>query len=83
MTSVLAAPSVERMILGVRHNSSPVRVLNAVTESFRLEDAERAAIERALEATANNKERAAQLLGISRTGLYNKMTRLGLRDSDA
>ena len=48
------------------------------TGSFRLEDVERTTIARALEATKNNKERAARLLGISRAGLYKKLKRLGL-----
>ena len=46
--------------------------------SYRLEDVERAAIVRALEAAGQNKERAARLLGISRAGLYKKLERLGL-----
>ena len=41
--------------------------------------AERRLIERALEATAWNKTKAAQLLGISRKTLFNKMTSLGIR----
>jgi DNA-binding NtrC family response regulator len=41
--------------------------------------AEKKLIERALEATAWNKTKAAQLLGISRKTLFNKMTSLGIR----
>ncbi len=41
--------------------------------------AEKKLIERALEATAWNKTRAAQLLGISRKTLFNKMASLGIR----
>ena len=41
--------------------------------------AEKKLIERALEATAWNKTKAAQLLGISRKTLFNKMTALGIR----
>jgi DNA-binding NtrC family response regulator len=46
--------------------------------SLKLEDMERAAIERALAATEGRKDRAATMLGISRAGLYAKMRRLGL-----
>ncbi len=50
----------------------------SMPESLRLEDVERAAIERALKATEGRKDRAATLLGISRAGLYTKLRRLGL-----
>lgn len=46
------------------------------------EKAEKSMIERALEATGWNKTRAAQLLGISRKTLFNKMTSLGIRAHD-
>jgi DNA-binding NtrC family response regulator len=51
-------------------------------ESLRLEDVERAALERALRASGGRKDRAAELLGISRAGLYAKLKRLGV-DGDA
>lgn len=54
------------------------RSFDPMPGSFLLEDVERVAVARALEATNNNKERAAKLLGISRAGLYKKLTRLGL-----
>jgi DNA-binding NtrC family response regulator len=44
--------------------------------------AEKRMIERALEATGWNKTRAAQLLGISRKTLFNKMVSLGIRAHD-
>ncbi|RKY22582.1 MAG: hypothetical protein DRQ55_00670 [Planctomycetota bacterium] len=44
--------------------------------SLKLEDVERAAIERALRAADGRKEQAARLLGISRAGLYAKIRRL-------
>ncbi len=44
--------------------------------------AEKRMIERALEATAWNKTKAAQLLGISRKTLFNKMASLGIRAHD-
>jgi DNA-binding NtrC family response regulator len=43
---------------------------------------EKSLIERALEATGWNKTRAAQLLGVSRKTLFNKMTALGIRMHD-
>ncbi|MFT7677847.1 MAG: transcriptional regulator with GAF, ATPase, and Fis domain [Planctomycetota bacterium] len=46
--------------------------------SFKLEDMERAAVRRALEAAGGKKEQAAKLLGISRAGLYTKLKRLGI-----
>jgi two-component system response regulator AtoC len=46
------------------------------------EKTEKSMIERALEATGWNKTRAAQLLGISRKTLFNKMTSLGIRAHD-
>ncbi len=44
--------------------------------------AEKKLIERALEASGWNKTRAAQLLGISRKTLFNKMVSLGIRAHD-
>ena len=54
----------------------------AMPESLRLEDAERAALQRALKASGGRKDRAAELLGISRAGLYAKLKRLDI-DGDA
>ena len=48
--------------------------------SYRLDDIERAAILRALQASRQQKDKAARLLGISRAGLYTKMRRLGLAE---
>jgi DNA-binding NtrC family response regulator len=50
----------------------------AETESLLLVDAERRAVERALAASEGRKDQAARLLGISRSGLYTKLARLGL-----
>ena len=48
----------------------------AMPRSLRLDDLERAAIDRALRAADGKKEQAARLLGISRAGLYAKLRRL-------
>ena len=48
----------------------------AVTES--LKDTEREQILKVLEATGNNKSRAAKILGIERKTLYRKLERMGL-----
>jgi len=42
-----------------------------------LDEAERAVIERALEETGGNKNKAAKMLGINRATLYRKLTRFG------
>jgi DNA-binding NtrC family response regulator len=47
-----------------------------------LVDAERRAVEQALRAARGNKSRAASILGISRTRLYNKLRLYGLDDSE-
>ncbi len=51
---------------------------NKAPESMLLIDAERIAVERALSAAGGRRDQAAKLLGISRSGLYTKLTRLGL-----
>ncbi|HZJ73131.1 MAG TPA: sigma-54 dependent transcriptional regulator, partial [Planctomycetota bacterium] len=50
--------------------------------SLQLEEAERAAIVRALAAAGGRKDRAARLLGISRAGLYAKLKRLAIAAGD-
>jgi DNA-binding NtrC family response regulator len=55
--------------------------LSDIVQGVRIQ-AERAMIERALEATAGNRTRAAKLLGISRKTLFNKMLILGIRRPD-
>jgi len=47
-----------------------------------LADAERHAVEQALRAARGNKSRAASILGISRTRLYNKLRQYGLLEVD-
>jgi DNA-binding NtrC family response regulator len=55
--------------------------LNDVVQGVRAH-AEKAMIEKALEATAGNRTKAAKLLGISRKTLFNKMLSLGIHGPD-
>jgi two-component system NtrC family response regulator len=48
-----------------------------------LEAMERSFIERALKQAGQNKSKAAKLLGLSRSKLYSRMQRFGLRMDDA
>ena len=48
-----------------------------------LDEAERAVIERALEETGGNKNKAAKMLGINRATLYRKLARFGCLSSQA
>ncbi|RKY36488.1 MAG: two-component system response regulator, partial [Candidatus Omnitrophota bacterium] len=45
-----------------------------------LKSSEREIIENALRECGGNKKKAAQILGINRTTLYNKMRELGISD---
>jgi len=45
-----------------------------------LADTEKAAIENALRAAGNNRKKAAEILGIHRSGLYQKMSRYNIAD---
>jgi transcriptional regulator of acetoin/glycerol metabolism len=47
-------------------------------EAESLKDTEREQILKVLEATGNNKSRAAKILGIERKTLYRKLERMGL-----
>lgn len=62
----------------VRTPGRSARTTDTMPASYRLEDVERAAVARALEASGNNKGKTARLLGVSRAGLYKKLKRLGL-----
>lgn len=53
--------------------SLPTAVINKIGENFPLENIEREHIEGVLKANSGNKNQAAQILGIDRTTLYNKL----------
>lgn len=50
----------------------------ALTDTLNLEQLERRAVERALQVSGGNLNRAAELLGITRFALYRKMAKMGL-----
>ena len=54
----------------------------AVTDTFSLRDTERDIILRALKDTNGNKYRAAKKLGITRSTLYGKMKKHGIKQID-
>jgi DNA-binding NtrC family response regulator len=56
---------------------------SAATGPEALADAERRAVEQALRAARGNKSRAASILGISRTRLYNKLRLYGIDDGES
>ena len=59
-------------------SSEPVTDRVAVNRPLRDADEERVRIEKALRETGGNKSKAAQLLGIDRKTIYNKMARYGI-----
>ena len=59
-------------------SSEPVAGRVAVNSPLRDADEERVRIEKALRETGGNKSKAAQLLGIDRKTIYNKMARYGI-----
>ena len=63
----------EHLPFYVRQESSPAQATEYASIRVTQAKAEKSAILRALEETANNKTRAAELLGIHRTLLYKKM----------
>jgi two-component system response regulator HydG len=79
----LAADDQVRVEDMLQPEGSPRRKRPAVrTLATAVEDAERDAIEAALRASQGHRERAAELLGVSPTTLWRKMTRLGVHESE-
>ncbi len=61
---------------------TPTVVLDTARERMSLEDLEKEHIQRVLESTGWNKVRAAEILGIGRTNLYEKIRLFGLKPSE-
>ncbi|MFT4551664.1 MAG: DNA-binding NtrC family response regulator [Chlamydiales bacterium] len=59
----------------------PISVSNKIGENFPLESIEREHIEGVLKANSGNKNQAAQILGIDRTTLYNKLKKYSVKSS--
>lgn len=59
-----------------------IRIDRGWTLADRIARSEREMLEQALRANSNNRTRTAKALGISRVGLYKKLRRLGLMDSN-
>lgn len=72
---------------GALHGLPTVGETTATAETLRLDDilarVEREAIQRALNAAGRQRNRAAQLMGISRSRLYRRMEALGINPNDA
>ena len=66
----------------MRHRPTGRGDTPAATGPEALADAERRAVEQALRAARGNKSRAASILGISRTRLYNKLRLYGIDDGE-
>lgn len=67
---------IEKILLAIRKNNGDSTHMQR--ECGTLEDAERKRIVKALEAANSNVTKAADILGISRRTLYNKMLKYGL-----
>lgn len=75
---IAAARSVSTAALGSETPVSSVSALPVMQRPISLEDWERQAIHEALEKSGGNKVRAAQLLNLSRSALYEKLKKYGL-----
>lgn len=64
--------------LGLPGSTEPAVATRAPATPRTLEDAEREAIRVALQATSENRTKAAQVLGIARSTLLEKLRRYGL-----
>ncbi len=65
-------------LLDPEEASSPIEHQAGCSLKEILDNAEKAAIESALRKTNNNRKKAAELLGIHRSGLYQKISRYGI-----
>lgn len=67
-------------LLDLEKGSSPIQYEHQAGCGLKeiLDNAEKAAIESALRKTNNNRKKAAELLGIHRSGLYQKLSRYGI-----
>ncbi len=79
-TSLGAAPPMARSVEQLRELVGRVPLKDLVRESADL--IEKLCIEAALDVSGNNRASAAQLLGLSRQGLYSKLRRYGIPDLD-
>ncbi len=61
---------------------SPAKVAPPALEDMSLEDAERALIRSALKRHSGNAQAAAEALGLSRSAMYRRLDKLGLRPED-
>ena len=68
------------LALLLRSPSTPNQLSAGVAKDFTLEMAEKFAIRQALRVAGNNKSRAAELLGVSRGSLYNKLKEYGMEE---
>ena len=68
--------------IDVEHLPAELRDAAPGATSQKLEDVERAHIQRVLEACEDNRTRAAEVLGISRSTMKRKLAEYGIRDDD-
>jgi transcriptional regulator PpsR len=81
LTSTPTSTVMPRSITQLRELVGRVPLKDLVRESADL--IERLCIESALDVSGNNRASAAQLLGLSRQGLYSKLRRHGMAESDS
>jgi transcriptional regulator PpsR len=81
LTSTPASSVMPRSITQLRELVGRVPLKDLVRESADL--IERLCIESALDVSGNNRASAAQLLGLSRQGLYSKLRRYGMAESES
>lgn len=75
--ATLKAESLSERVRGVARSATPPRRVQPMS----IAEMEKHLITSVLEHTAGNRTRAAEVLGISREGLRNKLQRMGLKDN--